>query len=96
MNYITLTKTKMLFPREFLHGYEDFEGQEYNEIETKFIDKRRWVSTYRDIFKFNDKFYAYYYERPNSETQEGSEAEEEDMIECDEVFAKIKTITVYE
>lgn len=41
-------------------------------------DKRRWVSSYSQVFKDlkTGKYYDYFWEEPNTEYQEGSESDE--------------------
>jgi hypothetical protein len=58
--------------------------------------KRRWFEEIRVVISHDGKFYTATYDEPLTEMQEGGRFEGEDPVEWKEVFAKEKTITVYE
>lgn len=56
-------------------GYHDAEGLKV--VENEHIESRRWVEVWRLVWSEDngETFFAYYYELPASENQEGSESE---------------------
>jgi hypothetical protein len=66
-------------------------------IEDEIVDTTRWSILTKLTFKFGDKFYQTTYSKGATEYQDESPFEnEDDEIECKEVFPVQKTITVYE
>lgn len=62
----------------------------------KVIDTSRWSIHHERVFKYDGKLYKTFYSRGSTESQDESPYEYENVeIECDEVFAVEKTVTVY-
>lgn len=71
----------MKFSKDYLLDLLDEEP-----IQEKIVDKRRWVTVYKRVFKHEDKFYVTHYEVGNTECQDCRPYEDDpDEIECDEV-----------
>ena len=84
----------MKFARQFLiDGLDD----EVATVSKKITGRRRWVTTYRRVFRHDGKFYETYYDVGSTEQQDQSPYEyEDDEIECAEVFPVERTVTFYE
>lgn len=83
----------MKFKKEFLQ--EEIYSE--NVVQDNIIGKRRWSVDHECIFKHDGKFYRTTYEVGATEYQDGQPYQDAgDEIECKEVFAKEKVITVYE
>jgi len=85
----------MNFEKEFLKEltWGDDDAVVYDNI----IDHGRWSVTHEMVFKHEGKFYMTTYRVGATESQDESPYEyEDDMIPCDEVFEKTKTVTYYE
>jgi hypothetical protein len=84
----------MKFEKEFLlELLEDDEVLVENEI----VETARWTTLYSMVFEHEGKFYRTSYRVGSTEYQDESPFEYElDQIECKEVHAVQKTITVYE
>lgn len=79
------------------HDKPEFNGKPLKYICHEEGEKRRWSSTDRLVFSYDEKFYETWYESGNTEYQEYEPFENEpDEIECKEVFLKEKIIKVYE
>lgn len=66
-------------------------------VHTKIVDTSRWNIHYYMVFKHEGKLYGVYFSRGATEMQDEQPFEYDgDEIECDEVEAVQKTITVYE
>lgn len=83
----------MKFTREFLQDTNQDENDVLNEI----CDTSRWSNYYERVFRFNGKLYSAPYSVGADESQDESPYEENDEneIECDEVFALQVTKTIY-
>lgn len=82
----------MKFTKEFLL----YSLGEENIISDKIDSKSRWSIKYRRVFKHDDKFFETYYSIGATESQDQIPYdEEEDLIECREVFPEQVTVTVY-
>lgn len=93
----------MSFTKEFLLRVvdEDFDLDDgIKVISDKIIDNRRWAIEHKVIFKFQDKFYKFYYDAPATEMQDGcgyfADYADDDLIDVDEVHPVEKTIIIYE
>lgn len=84
----------MLFTKEFLlESMDDGTSTVYDKI----VDTSRWSVLYERVFKHDGKFYMTEYSVGATESQDESPYEyAPDEIECDEVRAVEKTVTVYE
>lgn len=61
------------------------------------VGKSRWSIEHRRVFRHEGKFYETHYSRGATESQDERAYEhDDDEIECPEVFAREKTVTVYE
>lgn len=81
----------MKFAKEFL---QEREGE---TIYDKIITKTRWSVIHERVFKYNDRFYKTSYSCGATEQQIESPYEYDgELVECQEVFPKTKTITYYE
>ncbi len=81
----------MLFSKEFLRN------DETGTVSSEITGKSRWADHYRRVFQHEGKFYETCYRVGSTEMQEEMPYENDpDEIECKEVFAVEKTITVYE
>lgn len=78
---------------------EDLQEEVY-DVEDEVIDKRRWYTINRRVFKNEDKFFECFYKRGLTEIQESTWFEDytdkDGYVECKEVFPIEKTIIVYE
>lgn len=83
----------MKFSKEFLkEGLHDSR----NTVLTEITDATRWSVVYWRVFVHEGKFYGTYYSRGATESQDESPYEYDDEeIECPELVATQKTITVY-
>ena len=67
-----------------------------DNIEDEITDQGRWETHRRMVFEHEGKFYESFYSCGSTEYQETYPYENDDnVIECDEVFKTEKTITVY-
>ena len=86
-----------IFAKEVLQAalWDDFEGIE--TIKDDIVDNTRWSIVHEWIFKFGDKFYSAGYSVGATESQDESPFEyDDDEIECVEVQAVERVVTVYE
>jgi hypothetical protein len=87
----------MIFTKEFLQALVTDDQEGADVIINELVDTSRWSVHYRMVFKFEDKFYQTFYSCGATETQDESPYEYDGaQIECKEVFATEKVITVYE
>ncbi len=83
----------MKFTREFLQ--QDLYDSKTTVLD-EITDQSRWSTHHHRVFRFEGLFYETYYSRGSTETQDESPYEYSDEeIECPEVIATEKTITVY-
>lgn len=83
----------MKFSKEFLLESLDDDG---TTVEDKIVDTTRWSVLHRRIFRHDGKFYCTRYSVGATEQQDEQPYENAgDEIECQEMVAKEKTITVY-
>lgn len=77
---------------EGIYGHE-----EQVTVLDEIISQSRWSIHHRRVFSFNGKFYETKYSVGATEYQEERPySDEDDEIECKEVFPKEKIIIVYE
>lgn len=81
----------MKFTREFLE--QELTSEDI--VSDVMVDKRRWYSIHRVIFRHEGKFYEAKPMIPASELQEDQDAYGDDPVECPEVFPYEKTVTDY-
>jgi hypothetical protein len=88
----------MQFPKDdLLRLLEDDIPDNYAKISERVTGTGRWSIRYELIFRHNNQFFRTNYSVGATESQDESPYEYEgDMIDVTEVFAKEKTITVYE
>jgi len=80
------------FPKpEMFDVLDDGEDIVSNEI----TDHGRWSVTHEIVFKKDGKLYRTYYSVGATESQDEAPWEYDDEVECTEVVAQEKTITVY-
>lgn len=83
----------MLFSKDFL---KDRLGAD-DTVDHQIVGHSRWSITYREVFKFEDKFYETGWMEGATEMQDERPYEYDgDEIECDEVYPMEKVVTVYE
>ena len=80
----------MKFTREFLE-----ELWTPDIVLDQMLEKRRWYSIHRVIFKHEGKFYETKPRVPASELQEDQDRYDGEEIECPEVVPYEKTVTDY-
>lgn len=77
-------------------GFE-INGKLAKEVHSKRHGPRRWLEAVTTVISYDGKFYSATCDVPLTEQQEGSGYwEEQETVEWKEVFAKEKTIIVYE
>ena len=87
----------MKFTKEFLQELANGNNEYSEVIKDDIVDTSRWAVHYIMVFKLDGKFYETFYSRGATEYQDEDPYEyDDDVIECDEVFPKEKTIIVYE
>ena len=87
----------MKFKKEWLQDlvWDDVDDAEI--MKNEIVDTSRWSIHHTAVFKFDGKFYQTHYSVGATENQDESPYEyDPDEIECVEVVAFTKTITVYE
>lgn len=85
----------MKFDKRFL--IEELEEEETKTILEEVVQQKRWTTLMRRVFEYEGRLYSTFYEVGNTEYQDTRPYEyDPDEIECQEVFAREKTITVYE
>ena len=88
----------MLFKREFLKDLanDDYDENEVEIIYTDLIDTSRWFIFYEQVFLFDGKYYHTQYSVGATEQQDEHPYEyDPEEIECEEVFPKEVTKTIY-
>lgn len=87
----------MKFPKDWLiNEILDDDGGGHVVVLDESVSKGRWVEHRRKVFKHAGGFYQLRYEVPLTENQDVDPlVGEDDMVECPEVVAQEKTITVY-
>lgn len=76
------------------HTLWDHEDVTVKVLANQFVDSRRWVEVHFLVWEEEGKLLGYYYERPSTEYQEGSESDY-NPAEVFEVEGKEVTITKY-
>lgn len=75
---------------------EQLENVDWECIEDKIIDQRRWATVHEVIFKYNGKFYQTTYEVGSTEMQDTRPFENDpDMIDCQEVKQVEKMVKIW-
>jgi hypothetical protein len=88
----------MLFKKEDLRdlAWGDYNPDIFNIVSDKIIDTSRWSIIYEMVFGYQDKFYVTSYSEGATERQDESPYEdEEDEIECKEVFPREVKVIKY-
>jgi hypothetical protein len=84
----------MLFKKQFL--IDELDEVETRTIVEEIAQPRRWMTLMRRVFEYQGKLYQTFYEVGNTEYQDTPPYEfDPEEIECQEVFAEEKVITVY-
>lgn len=84
----------MKFTKRFL---QDAMYDDEAKVEDRITGHRRWSVEHTRVFRHDGKFYRTSYSVGATENQdEGPYDYDPDEIECEEVFPREKTVTVYE
>jgi hypothetical protein len=87
----------MKFNKEVLIDLLEDDTDTAKTISVEYTGSSRWSRNYRRVFSFEGKFYETHYRVPATECQDESPYEyAQPEVECPEVFAKEKTVIVYE
>lgn len=68
-------------------AYEEWEGEDWEIIEDKIEEQRRWMTFHSIIFRYKDKFYSTYWDTPSTESSGEFEPFEYEKsgVECEEM-----------
>lgn len=87
----------MLFKKQFLiDELDEADAILTKTVVNEIVQQRRWMTLMRRVFEYQGKLYQTFYELGNTEYQDTPPYEfDPEEIECEEVFAEEKVITVY-
>ena len=84
----------LTFEEAQLLRYRDSNG--FKVVSHRHVDSGRWVQYYEVVFEKDGRFWSWTYAEGSTENQEGDDLRDEDFRVATEVFAREKTVVMYE